>query len=138
MDQYFEEKISHLNDLINLSRIDGSENLTEINFISSVADRLGISRDDLKIIKDKTEKVEFIPSQDMYQLMMQYHRLIILMGIDRIIAPEEKEFCLKLGLKMKLKKEALLEIIDKAIDIPRHIISVEEIERIFYRHYKNP
>jgi len=138
MDQYFEEKISHLNDLINLSRIDGSENLTEINFISSVADRLGISRDDLKIIKDKTEKVEFIPSQDMYQVMMQYHRLIILMGIDRIIAPEEKEFCLKLGLKMKLKKEALLEIIDKAIDIPRHIISVEEIERIFYRHYKNP
>jgi len=137
MDQYFEEKISHLNDLINLSRIDGSENLTEINFISSVADRLGISRDDLKIIKDKTEKVEFIPSQDMYQVMMQYHRLIILMGIDRIIAPEEKEFCLKLGLKMKLKKEALHEIIDKAIDIPRHIISVEEIERIFYRHYKN-
>ncbi len=137
MDEYYEEKISHLNDLIKLSRIDGSENLTEINFINSVADRLGISRDDLKIIKVKTENVEFIPSEDMYQVMMQYHRLIVLMGIDRIIAQEEKEFCLKLGLKMNLKKEALHEIIDKAIDIPRHIISVEDIEKIYYRHYKN-
>jgi len=66
MDQYYEEKISHLNDLIKLSRIDGSENLTEVNFINSVADRLGISRNDLEIVKEKTEKVAFTPSKDMY------------------------------------------------------------------------
>ena len=73
----------------------------------------------------------------MYQLMMQYHRLIVLMGIDRIISNEEKEFCIKLGLKLKLKKEAITEIIDRAIDTPRHIISVDDIEKVFYRHYKN-
>jgi len=137
MDNLYEEKISHLNDLINLSRIDGRENLNEINFINSVADRLGISRKDLKQIREKSNKVAFSPPENMYQMMMQYHRLIVLMGIDRIISNEEQEFCTKLGLKMKLKKKAINEIIDKAIDTPRHIISVDEIEQVFYRHYKN-
>lgn len=137
MENIYEEKISHLNDLIKLSRIDGRENLNEINFINSVADRLGISRKDLKEVRRKSNKVHFLAPDDMYQLMMQYHRLIVLMGIDRIISAEEKEFCTKLGLKMKLKKEAINEIIEKAIDTPRHIISVDEIEKVFYRHYKN-
>ena len=137
MDNFYEEKISHLNDLIMLSRIDGRENLNEINFINSVADRLGISRTDLKEIRDKSSKVSFSPPDDMYQTMMQYHRLIVLMGIDRIISKEEKDFCTKLGLKMKLKKDAINEIIDKAVDTPRHIISVDDIEQVFYRHYKD-
>jgi len=137
MDQLYEEKISHLNDLINLSKIDGNEALNEVNFINSVADRLGISRVDLKQIREKKSDVEFTPAKDMYQLMMQYHRLIVLMGIDRIIALEEKELCVELGLKMNLKREAIEEIIDKAMDTPRHVISVDEIENIFHRHYKN-
>jgi len=95
MDNFYEEKISHLNDLIKLSRIDGRENLNEINFINSVADRLGISRKDLKEVRTKSSKVNFYPPEDMYQLMMQYHRLIVLMGIDRIISSEEKDFCTK-------------------------------------------
>jgi hypothetical protein len=137
MDHLYEEKISHLNDLINLSKIDGNEALNEVNFINSVADRLGISRKDLKDLKEKSSKITFTPPHDMYQIMMQYHRLIVLMGIDRIIAEEEKELCVDLGLKMKLKRDAIEEIIDKAIDTPRHVISVDEIENIFYRHYKN-
>lgn len=136
MDHLYEEKISHLNDLINLSKIDGNEALNEVNFINSVADRLGISRNDLKVLKEKSAHVTFMPPKDMYQIMMQYHRLIVLMGIDRIIADEEKELCVELGLKMKLKRAAIEEIIDKAIDTPRHVISVDEIENIFYRHYK--
>jgi hypothetical protein len=137
MDHLYEEKISHLNDLINLSKIDGNEALNEVNFINSVADRLGISRKDLKELKEKSANISFMPPKDMYQIMMQYHRLIVLMGIDRIITDEEKELCVDLGLKMNLKREAIEEIIDKAIDTPRHVISVDEIENIFYRHYGN-
>lgn len=137
MDHLYDEKISHLNDLIRLSRIDGRENLNEINFINSVADRLGISRTDLKEIRNKSGKVQFSPPEDMYQLMMQYHRLIVLMGIDRIISEEERDFCSKLGHKMKLKKGAIQEIIEKAIDTPRHILSVDDIEQVFYRYYGN-
>lgn len=137
MDPYYDEKISHLNDLIKLSRVDGRENMNEVNFINSVADRLGISREDLLRIRKESENVTFIPPDDIYQMMMQFHRLMVLMGIDRIIEEKEKDFCMKLGIKMKLKSEAVREIIDIAIDTPRHIISVDDIEKVFYRHYKN-
>ena len=96
MDQLYEEKISQL------SRVDGNESLNEINFINSVADRLQISREDLQKIRKNLTEVAFNPPTDMYQIMMQYHRLIVLMGIDRIIAKEEKDFCMELGMKMNL------------------------------------
>ena len=124
-----------MNDLIRLSRIDGNESLHEVNFINSVADRLGVDRQKVKEIKNDSKDVRFTPPSDMYQIMMQYHRLIVLMGIDRIITQEEKDFCLELGKKMSLKVEAIGEIIDKAIDNPRHIISVDDIEEVFYKYY---
>jgi hypothetical protein len=137
MENLYQEKISHLNDLIKLSRIDGQESVNEVNFINSVADRLGISREDLKMIRDKTDNIVFTPPHDIYQLMMQYHRMIILMGIDRIISESEMEFCIDLGIKMNLKTEAIRDILELAVESPRHIVPIEEIERIFFKYYKN-
>ena len=136
MDDLYQEKISHLNDLIKLSRIDGQESLNEIHFINAIADRLGVSREDLDKIRKKNDDIVFTPPQNIYQLMMQYHRIILLMGIDRIISESEMEFCMDLGLKMNLKQEAIRDILEAAIETPRHIIAVEEIERIFYKYYK--
>ena len=136
MDSQYKEKLSHLNDLVNLSRIDGNESMHEVNFINSVADRLGIDRSKVKELRKDSKDIVFTPATDMYQIMMQYHRLIVLMGIDRIITQEEKDFCLELGKKMNLKVEAINELIEKAIDNPRHIISVDDIEEVFYKYYQ--
>ena len=95
-DHLYQIKMSHLNDLIKLSRVDGQESLNEIHFINSIADRLGISREDLEKIRSKKENVVFTPPQDIYQIMMQFHRIILLMGIDRIISETEMEFCMDL------------------------------------------
>lgn len=58
------------------------------------------------------------------------------MGIDRIISETEMEFCMDLGIRMNLKPEAIREILESAVENPRHIVSIEEIERIFFKHYK--
>ncbi len=137
MDNLYQEKISHLNDLIKLSRVDGQESLNEIHFINQVADRLGVSREDLDKIRIKNDDIIFTPPHDMYQIMMQYHRMILLMGIDRIISEREMEFCMDLGIKMNLKPDAIREILELAVETPRHIVAIEEIEKIFYKHYKN-
>ena len=136
MDALYQEKISHLNDLIKLSRIDGQESLHEVHFINSVAERLGVSREDLEKIREKNDDIVFAPPHDMYQQMMQYHRIIILMGIDRIISESEMDFCMDIGLKMNLKPEAIREILELAVETPRHIIAIEEIEKIFFKHYR--
>lgn len=136
MDDLYKEKISHLNDLVNLSRADGSEAPSEINFINSVAERLEITPEDLQNIREKNKDVTFTPPTDVYKMMMQYHRLMLLMGIDRIVAEEEMEFCVRIGVKMGLKLEAIQEVIERVIDNPRHILTVDEIERVFYQYYK--
>ena len=136
MDDLYKEKLSHLNDLVNLSRVDGTESPSEVNFINSVADRLEISPEDLQSIRDNKD-VAFTPPNDVYKMMMQYHRLMLLMGIDRIVAEEEMDFCIEVGIKMGLKLEAIQEVIEEVIDNPRHILTVDEIERIFYKYYKD-
>ncbi|HLF33888.1 MAG TPA: hypothetical protein VI583_06610 [Cyclobacteriaceae bacterium] len=135
MDNLYQEKISHLNDLVKLSRIDGQESPNEITFINAVAEKLGIGKEDLKKIRETNLNIEFTPPGDIYHVMMQYHRIIILMGIDRIISASEMNFCLDLGLKMNLKIEAIREILESAIQAPRHIVPVEVIEKIFYKYY---
>ena len=137
MDDLYQEKISHLNDLIKLSRVDGQESLNEIHFINAIAERMGVSREDLEKIRKKNDDIIFTPPKSMYQIMMQYHRIILLMGIDRIISESEMEFCMDLGIKMNLKPEAIREILELAIETPRHIIAIEEIEKIFYKYYKS-
>ncbi len=136
MDDIYKEKISHLNDLVNLSRADGSEVPSEVNFINSVAERLEITPEDLQNIREKNKDVTFTPPNDVYKMMMQYHRLMLLMGIDRIIAEEETDFCIKIGIKMGLKLEAIQEVIEQVVENPRHILTVDEIESIFYQYYK--
>jgi hypothetical protein len=137
MDALYQEKISHLNDLIKLSRVDGQESLNEIHFINAIANRLGINREDLEKIRNKNDDIVFTPPNNIYQLMMQYHRIILLMGIDRIISESEMEFCMDIGIKMNLKPEAIRDILELAIETPRHIIAIEEIEKIFYKYYRD-
>ncbi len=137
MDNLYQEKISHLNDLVQLSRIDGQESPIEISFINSVAEKMGISREELEKIREKNNNIEFTLPENIYQLMMQYHRIIILMGIDRIVSESEMDFCIGLGIKMKLKPDAIREILELVIDLPRHIVPVDEVEKIFYKYYGN-
>jgi hypothetical protein len=100
MDREYEEKLSHLNDLISLSKADGKESHIESGFINSMPTGSvstvllwsGSSRVRIKIAfsAPKTER----------QVIEQFHRMIILMGIDKMIYKEEVSFCFELGVKM--------------------------------------
>ena len=37
---------------------------------------------------------------------------------------------------MGLKLEAIQEVIEEVIENPRHILTIDEIERVFYKYYK--
>ena len=135
MEREYKEKLSHLNDLIKLSRIDGYESSIESNFIESVAERLGVSNNDLNDLKSGEIEIDFSPPRYEYQIIPQFHRIILLMGIDRMIYKEEIQFCLELGLRMGLNPNAVKEIVDKMIFYPNNIIPAEELESIFKKYY---
>ncbi|MGK7397021.1 MAG: hypothetical protein ACNS62_20765 [Candidatus Cyclobacteriaceae bacterium M3_2C_046] len=135
IEREYQEKLSHLNDLIQLSRVDGYESSIEINFIESVAERLGVDDGDLQDLKNNRMQVIFSPPRYEYQIIPQFHRLVLLMGIDRMIFKEELNFCMDLGLKLGLNPSAVKEVLDKMILYPNNIIPAEDLESIFKKYY---
>ena len=134
MDSNYEEKLSHLNDLINLSKADGKESHIESGFINSIADRLGIDRTTLERIKSGADKVSFSSPKTEREVIEQFHRMIILMGIDKMIYKEEVSFCFELGVKMGLNYNAIMEVLRKILRNPAYIMQVDEMEDIFKRY----
>lgn len=134
MDPYSQEKLSHLNDLIKLSRVDGEESHLELNFINSVAARFGIEKNDVERIKNGELEITFSVPDSKSKAIEQFHRLIILTGIDRLIYKEEVSFCMEVGVRIGLNLDAIEEILRKTLRNPTHIIQLDEMEEIFNKY----
>ena len=134
MDPIYQEKLSHINDLIKLSKVDGEESHMELNFINSVAARLGIEKNEVKEIKDGNVDIPFSPPKRESQVIEQFHRLIILTGIDKLIFKEELAFCVELGVRMGLNYNAITEVLRKTISNPAYIMHLDQMEKIFKKY----
>jgi len=130
----YQEKLSHINDLIKLSQVDGEESHMELNFINSVAARLGIEKDEVKKIKDGKTKITFALPKTESKVIEQFHRLIILIGIDKLIYKEEVSFCVELGVRMGLNYNAITEVLRKTLRNPAYIMHLDEMEEIFKKY----
>lgn len=134
MDPLFQEKLSHINDLIKLSLIDGDESHMELNFINSVAARLGIEKEDVKKIKDGMIDITFSPPRSESKVIEQFHRVILLIGIDKLIYKEEVSFCVELGVRMGLNYGAINEVLKKTLRNPAYIMHIDEMKQIFNKY----
>ena len=134
MDPNFEEKLSHINDLIRLSKIDGKESHMEMNFINSVASRLGLEKEDVIKIKSGEVDISFSPPRSEDKVIEQFHRLIILIGIDKLIYKEEVSFCVELGVRMGLNYSAISEVLRRTLRNPAHFMHLDEMEKIFKKY----
>jgi hypothetical protein len=136
MDSTHEEKLSHISDLIRISKIDGDESHMELNFINSVADRLGVSRKEVQDIYQGKLNIQFKTPKHENQVIDQFHRIVLLIGIDKMITKEEVELCFQLGVKMGLNYNAIMEVLKKAMSNPAFIMQKKEMEGIFNK-YRN-
>lgn len=134
MDPFYHEKLSHINDLIKLSKVDGEESHMELNFINSVAARLGIEKNEVEKIKDGKINIMFSPPKRESKIIEQFHRLIILIGIDKLIYKEEVSFCVELGVRMGLNYNAITEVLRKTLRNPAYIMHLDEMEKIFKKY----
>ena len=134
MDDNQAEKLSHINDLIQLMMIDGEESHMEMNFINSIADRLGVNREDVEKIKSGELEIKFSTPRHENELIEQFHRLTLLMGIDKMIYKEEITFCFELGVRMGLNYSAIMEVLRSSVTNPAHIIQKDEMKKIFNKY----
>ena len=125
----YQERLSLLQDLILLSRVDKHVDLLENNFIFSIARSLGISKEEINSLKE--HPISFNPEKNEMDRIIHFYRLVLLMGIDGEHHKKEIQFCKETGLKMGLNPIAMGEIIERVLDPQTKTLSPQEIIEIF-------
>lgn len=133
MDNQHQEKLSLLQDLIALSRADNNVSFMETQFINSVALSLGVSADELqKLINNP---INYNPLDREIDRIIQFYRLLLLMGVDSDHHEKEVEFCKNLGLKMGLNPIAINEVVKRLLASEKGMLPPQEIISIFQTYH---
>jgi len=124
-----QQKVSHLKSLYYLACADDKLSSAEAIYIRKVAERLGVSLQELSDYNGTDHPGLELPDRE-YKLFSLFHRLAIVIMIDNNISPTERQFCFNLGIQMGLHPNAEGEILDHVITqgamnaLPSEIIAI--------------
>ena len=124
-----EEKLSLIQDLIGLSLADGNEDFNEGNFIYTIANSLGVS--ELEVSALKNTPVKYSPADKETDRIIQFYRLLLLMGVDQKKTDSEIAFCKEVALKMGLNPIAVNDTIKSILESETGMMSPEDVIKIF-------
>jgi len=128
-----EEKLSALSQLIAFARTGKKLKDVEYDFLVIIANQIGIEKTEFDNLLQNP--VPHINLQSESERIVQFHRLILLMNVDKEIEPAELEKIHQLGLNMGLNIQA----IDKTLEIMQKYknnnIPPEVLLNIFKTYY---
>jgi hypothetical protein len=127
-----QEKLSLIQDLIALSEADGNRSFMEENFILSVASSLGVSAEEVEHIKNNP--IAYSPEDKETDRIIQFYRLLLLLGVDPEKTAEEINCCKEIALKMGLNPIAVNKTIEQILNSetgmlpPATVISIFQVQ----------
>ena len=128
-----QEKLSILSEMIAVAKVDGTVKEPEYNFLSGVADHLGVDNQDFEaLFNTKTEHV--VPKSEADRIV-QFHRLVLLMNIDQVQTEKEIARLHNLGLGMGLRPTAIDQVLKVMHDYPNKVVPAQVLINIFKAHY---
>ncbi|MGB0881750.1 MAG: TerB family tellurite resistance protein [Vicingaceae bacterium] len=129
MENNHQEKLSLIQDLISLSKADGTVDYMEENFIKNIASSLGVSEKELEELKNNP--IDFNPETNETARIIQFYRLLLLMGIDQNRTPEEINCCKQLALNMGLNPVAVNKTITQILNSETGMLPPDAVIKIF-------
>ena len=111
----------HLNILVQLAKIDGETDGSELGLIRQIGVSENISDKDIDKAIETTSAEDIIPSlenlskEDKVDLMTN---LVLVMKIDGIIHKEEMKFCFKVIKKLGYDEDALFDLVSSTYSHP--------------------
>jgi hypothetical protein len=129
----YEEKLSILSEMISLARVDQGIKNAEFDFLWGVAEQLGVDRDDFDMLFDSPAK-KIIP-KTLLDRIIQFHRLVLLMNVNREQTFKEIDKLHNIGLRMGLPPSAIDQVLIVMHQYPDKIIPPEVLIGIFKSHY---
>jgi uncharacterized tellurite resistance protein B-like protein len=129
----YEEKLSILSEMISLARADKAVKDSEFEFLWSVADQLGVDREDFESLFDSP--VPNIIPKTLLSRIIQFHRLVLLINVDRQQTFKEIDKLHNIGLRLGLPPSAIDQVLVLMHQYPDNIIPPETLIGIFKAHY---
>ena len=127
------EKLSLLSEMIAFARINNNLRAIEHKFLLGVAKQLEITREDYDYLLDNP--VTHINLKSHSERIVQFHRLILLMNLDREIADKDLVRLHNFGLRMGLGHEAINRVLDLMESFPDKIVPPDFLIDIFKTQY---
>ena len=128
-----EEKLSVLSQLIAFARNGKKLKSVEYDFLIIIANQIGVSKETFDLLLDNP--VPHIALQSESQRIVQFHRLLLLMNIDREIEIVELENIHQLGLKMGLNIQAIDKTLEVMSQYKNNNIPPQVLMDIFKTYY---
>jgi hypothetical protein len=129
----YEEKLSILSEMISLARVGEGIKDVEFDFLWGVAEQLGVHREDFEGLFESPAR-NIIP-KTLLQRIIQFHRLVLLMNVDREQTFREIDKLHNIGLRMGLPPSAIDQVLVVMHQYPDNIIPPEVLIGIFKAHY---
>ncbi|MCX2679227.1 TerB family tellurite resistance protein [Galbibacter sp. EGI 63066] len=128
------KKLSLLSEMIDMIEADHIVNEREYDFIYAIAKLMHIEKEELDALFE-AKKPQYVPPTPESERILQFHRLVLLMNIDKEQHPNEirrlKEFGLRMGLS-PFAMDRVLEIMD---DYPNRVVPPDVLIDIFKTYY---
>ncbi len=121
----------HLNVLIQLAKIDGETDGSELELIRQIGASQNVSDEDIDRVLQDAEKMDALPplehwtQEEKVELMID---LVLVMKIDGKIDKEEMDFGLKVTRKLGYNDDALIQLVSQIDEYSQEPITRELIK----------
>jgi len=129
----YKEKLSILSEMISFARVGKAIKDEEYIFLSSVAQQLGVDEETFDMLFNK--EVEHIIPKSEADRILQFHRLVLLMNVDKKQDLIEINRIHNIGLEMGLPPSAIEQVLSIMHKYPNKIVPPKVLIGIFKAHY---
>ncbi len=127
------EKLSLLTELIKLARCDQEMREQEYRFLQTIAKSINVSKEDFDSLFDKY--IEFTPPESEFERILQFHRFVLLMNVDKETSDLEIEFLKDIGIRLGLNPMATNRVLSEMNLYPNKVLPPEKLIEIFKEQY---
>ncbi|MBT8314617.1 MAG: TerB family tellurite resistance protein [Maribacter sp.] len=129
----YQEKLSILSEMISFARVDNIIKDEEYIFLRSVAQQLDVDEETFDSLFDR--KVEHVIPKSDAERILQFHRLVLLMNVDKKQDLLEISRIHNIGLGMGLPPSAIEQVLSIMHKYPNKIVPPKVLINIFKAHY---
>jgi hypothetical protein len=127
------EKLSLLSEMIAFAKADKDIKKIEYNFLLGVAKQLEVSREDFDYLIE--HPINYVNLKSHSERIVQFHRLVLLMHIDKERTKADIVKLYNYGLRMGLNHESITKVLYLMEGFPNMIVPADVLIDIFKVQY---